>query len=147
VGGTDTGPTVLDGLAMEESVFPMLIQAGEAEEGVLLGDREFGEVVADHLGLDFDLVELLARVDTDDGANHLGDDNHITEVSLDEVGALVGLGLLLGLAELLDQTHGLALETAVESAAGTGVDDIAELLGREVKEPEEMSMSMRLGET
>jgi hypothetical protein len=50
--------------------------------------------VADHLGLDFDLVELLSGVDTDDAANHLGDDNHVTEVGLDEVGLLVGLGLL-----------------------------------------------------
>jgi hypothetical protein len=48
---------------------------------------------------------------------------------LDEVGLLVGLGLLLRLAELLDQTHGLALETAVEATAGTGVYDIAELFG------------------
>jgi hypothetical protein len=50
--------------------------------------------VADHLGLDFDLVELLSGVDTDDAANHLGDDNHVTEVGLDEIGLLVGLGLL-----------------------------------------------------
>ena len=50
--------------------------------------------MADHLGLDFDLVELLSGVDTDDGADHLGDDNHVTEVGLDKVGLLVGLGLL-----------------------------------------------------
>jgi ribosomal protein S19 len=35
----------------------------------------------------------------------------------------------LGLAELLDETHGLALQTAVETSAGTGVNDITELLG------------------
>ena len=92
--------------------------------------------MADHLGLDLDLVELLAGVDTNDGTDHLGDDDHVTEVSLDEVGLLVGLGLLLGLAELLDQTHGLALEATVEASAGTGVDDIAELLAGEVEEPE-----------
>lgn len=91
--------------------------------------------MANHLRLDLDLVELLAGVDADDAADHLGDDNHVTEVGLDEVGLLVGPGLLLGLAELLDQTHGLALETAVEPATGTGVDDIAELLGGEVEEP------------
>lgn len=75
------------------------------------------------------------RNPTNDGANHLRDNDHVTEVSLDKVGLLVGLGLLLGLAELLDQTHGLALEAAVESTAGTGVDDIAELLGGKVEEP------------
>lgn len=72
---------------------------------------------------------------TNNGANHLRHNDHVTEVSLDEVGLLVGLGLLLGLAELLDQTHGLALEAAVESTAGTGVNDIAELLGGKVEEP------------
>jgi hypothetical protein len=91
--------------------------------------------VADHLGLDLDLVELLAGVDTNDAANHLGDDNHVTEVGLDEVGLLVGAGLLLGLAELLDETHGLALETTVEPSAGTGVDEVAELLRAKVEEP------------
>lgn len=90
--------------------------------------------MANHLGLDLDLVELLARVDADDRADHLGDDDHVTEVGLDEVGLLVGLGLLLGLAELLDQTHGLALEAAVEPSAGTGVDEVAELLRAEVEE-------------
>jgi hypothetical protein len=56
-------------------------------------------------------------------------------VGLDEVGLLVGLGLLLGLAELLDETHGLALETAVESSAGTGVNKVTELLRAKVEEP------------
>lgn len=93
--------------------------------------------MANHLRLDLNLVELLAGVDTDDGADHLGDNDHVTEVGLDEVGLLVGLGLLLGLAELLDETHGLALQTAVEATAGTSVDNITELLGREVEEPVE----------
>ena len=91
--------------------------------------------MANHLRLDLNLVELLAGVDTNDGADHLGDNDHVTEVGLDEVGLLVGLGLLLRLAELLDETHGLALQTAVEATAGTGVDDITELLRREVEEP------------
>jgi hypothetical protein len=91
--------------------------------------------VANHLRLDLDLVELLSRVDTDNATNHLGDDNHVTEVGLDKVGLLVGPGLLLGLAELLDQAHGLALETAVESSAGTSVDKVTELLRAKVEEP------------
>lgn len=99
----------------------------------ILRDGELGEVVANHLRLDLNLVELLARIDTNDGTDHLRDDDHVTKVSLDEVWLLVGLRLLLGLAELLDQTHGLALETTVESATSTGVDNIAELLGGEVE--------------
>jgi len=53
---------------------------------------------------------------------------------LDKVWLLVGLSLLLRLPELLDQTHGLALKTTVEPTTGTGVDDIAKLVGGEVEE-------------
>lgn len=101
----------------------------------ILCDRELAQVVSNHLRLDFDLVEFLARVDADNAANHLWDNDHVTQMRLDEVGLLVWLGLLLGLAEFLDQAHWLALETAVESAAGTGVNDIAEFLRREIKKP------------
>jgi hypothetical protein len=54
-------------------------------------------------------------------------------VSLDKVGLLVGLSLLLGLAELLDEAHGLALQATVEPATSTGMDDVAELVGGEVE--------------
>lgn len=99
--------------------------------------------MANHLRLDLDLVELLTGVDTNNGTNHLGDNDHVTEMGLDEIGLLVGLGLLLGLAELLDQTHGLALKTAVEPSAGTGMDDVAELLGGEVEELLEVDTTVR----
>lgn len=91
--------------------------------------------MADHLRLDLHLVELLAAVDANDAADHLGDNDHVPQVGADLVGLLVGAGLLLGLAELLDETHRAALQATVESAAGTGMDDVAELLGGEVKEP------------
>ena len=97
-------------------------------------DREFGQVVTNHLRLDFDLVELLSGVDTDNAANHLWDDDHVSQVSLDQIRLLVWLSLLLGLAELLDETHRLALQTTVEPTASTGVDDIAELVGGKVEE-------------
>lgn len=137
MGGTNTGTTVLDRLAIGE-VSTTLFH-GDSGLGIciwnVLRDRELSQVVANHLRLDLDLVEFLARVDANDAADHLGNDNHVTEVGLDEVGLLVGLSLLLGLAELLDEAHGLALQTAVDSSASTGVNDIAELVGGEVKEP------------
>lgn len=113
MGGTDTGSTVLDGLVR---------------------DGEFTQVVADHLGLDLDLVELLAAVDADDAANHLGHDDHVPKVSLDEVRLLVGLRVLLGLAQLLDQSHRAALEAPVESTAGSGMEDVDEFVGRDIEE-------------
>ena len=53
---------------------------------------------------------------------------------LHEVGFLVGFGVLLCLAEFFDEAHGFALEATVETAAGAGVDDVAELFAGEVKE-------------
>jgi hypothetical protein len=96
--------------------------------------------VPNHLWLDFDLVEFLAGVDTDDAADHLGYNNHITEMRLDEVRLLVGLGLLLGLSQLLDESHGLTLETAVEPTASTGMDEVTEFFGGEVQEPAYISV-------
>lgn len=90
--------------------------------------------MANHLRSDFDLVELLAGVDADNAANHLGDNDHVSQMRLDEVGLLVGLGLLLGLAQLLDEAHGLSLQASVDPATSTSVDDITELIGRKVEE-------------
>ena len=45
-------------------------------------------------------------------------------MGLDDGGLLIRGSLLLGLTELLDETHGLALETALETAAGAGVDEL-----------------------
>ena len=97
--------------------------------------------MADHLRLYFNLVELLARVDTNHTANHLRHDNHISQMRLDEVGLLIWLGLLLGLAKLLDQTHGLALQAAVEPTPGAGMYDVPELISREVEKSVEYRVS------
>lgn len=93
----------------------------------LIADRELPQIKAHHLRLDLHLIELLPRIDANHAADHLRHDNHIPEMSLDKIGLLVGLGVLLGLAQFLDQTHGFAFEAAVEAAAGAGVDEIAEL--------------------
>jgi hypothetical protein len=139
VSSTDTWTTVLDWLAAT-LLIPDLHSCTKARRN-LLRDRELSQVVANHLRLDLDLVELLSGVDTDDGTNHLWDDNHVTEVSLDQIRLLVWLGLLLGLAELLDQAHRLALEAAVEAAAGSGMDDVTELVRGEVQKSAERGLA------
>lgn len=55
-------------------------------------------------------------------------------MSFHEVGFLIGFGFLFRFAEFLDQAHGFAFKAAIETAAGAGVHDVAELCGREVKE-------------
>ena len=100
----------------------------------LVRDRKLPQIESHHLGLDLHLVEFFAGVDTNDTADHLGHDNHVSEMGFDKVRLLVRLGFLLGFAEFLDQAHWFALKTAVESTAGASVDDIAELFGGEVEE-------------
>jgi hypothetical protein len=70
------------------------------------------------------MMTYLAVVDTDNTANHFWDDNHVTQVGFDNSGLLIRGSLLLCLAELLDKTHGLALETALEPSTGTGMNDL-----------------------
>lgn len=45
-------------------------------------------------------------------------------MGLDDSGLLIGGCLLLGLAELLDETHGLALQAAAEPTAGASVHEL-----------------------
>jgi hypothetical protein len=85
--------------------------------------------MSNHLGLNFNLVELLSGVDTNDATNHLRNDDHVSKMCLDEVGLLIRSGFLLSLSELLDQSHRLSLQSSVESTSSTGMDDISELLG------------------
>jgi hypothetical protein len=65
--------------------------------GGFIGDGKFTQVPSDHIELDFDVVECLAVVDGDVVANHFGEDDGITEVSLDGGGLLSGKCVLFAL--------------------------------------------------
>jgi hypothetical protein len=107
VGGTDTWATVPDWL---------------------VGERELAGVVADHLGLDFNLVEDLSVVDGQDAADHLWQDDHVAQMGLDNGGLLQRLALLLRLAQLLEQGQRLALQAARVSPARSAVEHLGELV-------------------
>ena len=134
---TDTRPSVLDRLTIKHISIHTLTTNAHAsiwQALNLLRDTKLPQIMPDHLRLDLDLIELLARVDANDTSNHLRHDNHIAQMCLDEVGLLVRLRFLLSFAQLLDQTHGFTLEAAVEAAAGAGVNNVAKLFGGEVEE-------------
>ena len=78
----------------------------------LVGQTELSQVVTDHFGLDFDLVKGLAVVDGHHAADHLGYDNDVTQMGLDHGGLLQWRRVLLGLAQLLQQSERLAFQTA-----------------------------------
>ncbi len=73
MGGTDTGATVTDKLVTAAVL---------------------GKVGSNHFWLDFDRVKGLAVVNSNDGANHFRDDDHVTKMGLDDLGLLM-LGRLL----------------------------------------------------
>lgn len=119
--------------------------------------------MSSHLGLDLDRVEdlftfvspctnsilkqeratHLAVVDANNRADHFRDDNHVTQMGLYDGRLLVGLSLLLGFTQLLDETHGTALEATLKPSASTGVDEVDEL-SEVVNERDDMDCWMRL---
>lgn len=74
------------------------------------------------------LAKVLAVVDANDGAGHLGDNDHVPQVGLDDLGLLILGRLLLGLAQLLDQSHRLALQAAGEAPASAAVHQLHQLV-------------------
>ena len=65
---------------------------------------------------------------------HLGNDDHVAEVGADSLGLLAADDLLLRLAKLLDELHGLAGEAALEAAADARAEEVDERLGLHVEE-------------
>ena len=111
--GTDTGPTVLHWL---------------------VGDRELCKVMANHLRLNLNLVEGLAIVDTDKAANHLRDNDHVAEMCPHWLRLLTSRSILFRLAQLLDERHGLPLETPLEPSAGASGEHLDKVVGGHVEE-------------
>lgn len=68
-------------------------------------------------------------MDSDDSANHSGDDDGVTEVSLDGVGLHAGLETLLRLHALLDEVQvlGLVADTSTVSSA-TSAEQVVQLV-------------------
>ena len=118
--------------------------AGPAVFHWLVGDRELPQVAAHHLCLqgegqltshthkatpiqslylDLHLVEGLSLVDAHNAPNHLRDNDHVAQVGLHTSGFLHGRGLLLGLAQSLDQCQWLSLQACrhVEYRRGSDV--------------------------
>lgn len=107
MGGTNTGPTVLNWFVCE---------------------REFSQVVSNHFGLDFNLAKILAVVYTSGGSSHLGNNDHVSQVCLDDFWLLIWWSLFLGLPQLLDQGHWLAFQTTGEPPASTTVHQFDKLV-------------------
>ena len=73
------------------------------------------------------LVESFSLVDTNDAADHLGHDDHVSQMRLDGIGFLIGKARLLALTQLLDKTHGLSLEATGELATNPAGEQLHQL--------------------
>lgn len=92
-------------------------------------DGEFTQVVANHFRLDFNRVEDLTVVDSNDGTDHFWDNDHVSQVGLDSSRLFVRLSGQLGSSQLQDQTLRLGTQTSGESSSNSSRSQLDELFG------------------
>ena len=109
----------------------------------LVGDAKLAQVHANHLGQDFDTLENLSVVNTDNRPNHFGHDNHVTQVRLDTARALPWDGLLLGLPQSVDEGLGLALQSTRQTTTGAAGVHGHQFVYSEIKKVIELDSSVR----
>ena len=90
--------------------------SGLAVPGGLVGDGKLAEVPADHVELDLDVVEGLAVVDSDVGADHFWEDDGVAQVGLDGDGLLAERRVLLALLALGVEPDVLVLDLYMGAA-------------------------------
>ena len=80
------------------------------------------------------MVEGFAVVNSDHGSGHFWNDNHVAQVGLHNIGLLIGGALFLLLTQLLDKSHGLALQASAELSANSAWQQLHQLLIVHVQE-------------
>ena len=104
----------------------------------VVSQSELTQVVTNHLSLDFNVAEVVTVVHTDNATDHLGNNDHVTEVGLHGLRALVLTSSSLlkhqkqiqlqieqrrtySLLKSLQESHRLSLQTTAETTAGTSL--------------------------
>ncbi len=86
-----------------------------------------------HFRFDFNLIESLPIVHTNDASNHFRYYDHIAQVGSHWFWLLTSWGLTFRLAKLLDQGHGLSLQSPLEPSSGTGLEELDKLISGHVE--------------
>ena len=84
--------------------------------------------MTNHIGLNLNWVPVLATININDGIAHLWYNDAVSQMGLDNIGLLVDGAFLLLLAELLDQSHGLTLESPGELAPDSAGEQLHQTL-------------------
>ena len=70
----------------------------------LVSHGVFGQVVSNHVSLDFNWVPVFSTININDGTAHLWDDNAVSKMSFDTLWLFTLWGVLLGDSELSDKS-------------------------------------------
>ena len=92
-----------------------------------VGDREFTQVVTDHFRSDFDLVEDLTVVNTNNRTNHFWNDDHVSQVSSDNSWLFIFWSRQFSSSQLLHQTSWLFRQTTSELSSNSGWGQLKEV--------------------
>lgn len=99
-----------------------------------VGNRELTQVVSNHLRLDLNGVENLTVVDTNQRANHLRNNNHVSQVSLNNGRLLVSWSSQLSSSQLGNQAHRLGAQTSGESSSNSSAAELGEFLSLQLQQ-------------
>ena len=94
----------------------------------LVGKGELSKIVTDHVCLDFDTVPVFATVYIDDGADHIRDNNAVSEVGLNCLGLLTVGSLLPDLLTLLEKSIVSLVDAVAVSSSLSGSHKLDKLL-------------------
>ena len=92
-----------------------------------ISDTEFTQIMTNHFRFDFDLVEGLSVVDTDNTSNHLWYNQHITQMSLYNRWFLTKRNILLGFTQFSNQSHRFTLQPSVNASTSAGMQQSNQL--------------------
>ena len=73
--------------------------------------------MTNHVSFNFNAIPVLATITINDGSNHFGNDNAVSQVSSDCFGLLTVGGFLLGFSKLLDESVVSLVDTVGESTS------------------------------
>ena len=110
----------------------------------LVGHRVLTEIISNHITLDFDWVPVLSRVDFADGADHLGHDDAVAEMSLDWLGLFTVWAVLDSKFQLFDQPVVTWVDSMSEASLLSGSEHGNHILRRKLKKFLKLDTSVKL---
>jgi hypothetical protein len=110
----------------------------------LVGKGELSKVVSTHVSSDFDGRPVLSTVNFDNGSDHIGSDDHVSQVSLNTLGLFSHGGGLDSSFALLDESGVRASTVTLERSSVLGGEEVNDLFLVHLEEFIELDTSVDL---